>query len=342
MNTEPDSRGRRWSGGVLVLAAIGALALVAALAFVAITIAALKFFPSSADMRGREHRYLEHQSFSTALAEVKLNSPIDSEMASVAIDKLLEASKDRRIKGIIVEVNSPGGSVVASQEIYDTIKLIKEKIPVVAYMREVAASGAYYATVSSSWLIASRGSMVGSIGVIMSSFEATQLIEWLKIKPVTLKTGQLKDTGSPARPWTAEDKAYLQKLINDTRDQFVSDVRTARPKISPESLKHMSDGRVVLGTEAFERRLVDALGGRSTAIAKAAELAGLSTGADTEVVPMEDPEFRGFLSEILSGSMSSTLTQLLTQLSGHRQTTTLPQLSSPRLNLNSSEMTPSP
>lgn len=342
MHNTPDSREKRWSGGVLILAAIGALALIAALIFVALAIAAMKFIPSSAGLGEREHRYLAHQTFAEAVAEIKLDQPIGPEVAQTVVEKLNEAAKDKRIKGILLEVNSPGGSVVASQEIYDTIKTIKEKMPVVSYMREVAASGAYYSAVSSSWLVSNRGTMVGSIGVIMSSFEATQLLDWMKIKPVTLKTGQLKDTGSPARPWTTEDKAYLQKLINDTRDQFVADVRAARPKITAETMKHMSDGRVVLGTEALERQLVDSIGGRREAIAKAAELAGLSSGADTEVIPMEEPEFEGILSEILRGSASIFMSSLLNELNQQRQSSALLRLTTPRLNLNSSESTPTP
>ena len=340
MYKDPDSREKRWSGGVLILAAIGALALLAALAFLALGIAAMKFFSPAGSSVAEEHRYLEHKSFSTGIAEIKLDSQIDSEVANTVVEKLNEAASDKRIKGILLEVNSPGGSVVASQEIHDTIKRVKEKIPVVAYMREVAASGAYYSSVPSSWIIANRGTMVGSIGVIMSSVEASQLIDWMKLKPVTLKTGRLKDTGSPMRSWTVEDKAYLQALIDSTRDQFVADVRAARPKITPDSLRHMSDGRVVLGTEAVARQLVDSLGGRSDAIAKTAEIAGLSTGADTPVILMEEREIRGFLTEILRGSTTSLMTLLLQEFRQQRQSFSLPLLSSPRLNLNSSE-TPS-
>jgi protease-4 len=324
MYKDPDTRDKRWSGGILVLAVIGALALIAALAFVALAVAAMRFIPSSARISDAEHRYLAHQSFSSGIAEIKLDAPINPETATTVIEKLNEAAKDKRIKAILLEVNSPGGSVVASQEIHDTIKAMKEKIPVIAYMREVAASGAYYSSVTASWIVANRGTMVGSIGVIMSSFEATQLIDWMKIKPVTLKTGRLKDSGSLARPWTEDDKAYLQQLINKTRDQFVSDVRAARPKISDETMNHMSDGRVVLGTEALNRNLVDSLGGRHDAIAKAAEIAGLNSGADTPIIPMEEPEFRGLLNEILRGSVSTATSAFIQELMRQRSSIALP------------------
>lgn len=315
MYREPDARDKRPSGVVLVLAVVGALALIAALAFLALAIFAIKIFPSSAGMgRGVEHRYLSHASFGDALAGINLEGPIGPDEAKIVVEKLHEAGEDKRIKGVLLEVNSPGGSVVASQEIYDAILQLKNKIPVVAYLREVAASGAYYSSVSSNWLIANRGTMVGSIGVIMSSFEATQLVDWLKLKPVTLKTGPLKDSGSAVRPWTPDDKRYLQKLIDDTRDQFVTDVRAARPALSDETIAHMSDGRVVLGNEAVQRKLVDAIGTRKDAIKKAAELANLKSGEDTEVVPMENPEIPGFLAELLRSSISFAMTDLTNEL----------------------------
>ncbi len=331
MYKDPDSREKRWSGGVLFLAVVGALALIAAFAFIVLAITAVKLLPSAGGMKSHEQTYLDHLPFSSGLAEIRLNQPINSEVANEVVDKLNEAAKDDRIKGILLEVDSPGGSVVASQEIYDTIKKIKEETPVVAYMRDVAASGAYYASVPSSWVIANRGTMVGSIGVIMESFEASKLIEWMRLRPVTLKTGKLKDSGSAVRPWTPEDKAYLQQLINETRDQFVTDVRLARPQIEATTLKHMSDGRVVLGTEALARKLVDALGNRTSAIEKAAELAGLSTGDETEVYTLEKQEIPGVFSHLFGVMMKSAVQMLMTELNEQRQTTITPQAPRPRL-----------
>lgn len=330
MYREPDARDKRPSGVVFVLAVVGALTLIAALAFLALAFFAIKLFPTSAGMGHHQHRYLAHASFAEALAGITLEGPIGPEEAAVVVEKLQEAGQDKRIKGVLIEVNSPGGSVVASQEIHDTILGLKTKIPVVAYMREVAASGAYYSSASANWLVANRGTMVGSIGVILSSFEATQLIDWLKLKPVTLKTGPLKDAGSLLRPWTNEDKSYLQKLINDTRDQFVADVRAARPMITDDTFAHMSDGRVVLGTEAAKRQLVDAIGSRQDAVAKAAELAGLKTGAETEVIPMENSEIPSFLAELLGTSLSS-VTQKLLELWSKQKSPSYSELSIPSL-----------
>lgn len=327
MNQQPDARSKRPSGVVLVLAVVGAIALITALAFLALAFFAVKSIPSPTRIGHGESRYLSHMAGSSVLAEIKLEGPIGPEKATEVIEKLDEAVEDKRVKGVIFEINSPGGSVVASQEIYDAIKRVKEKKPVVGYMREVAASGAYYSAASANWLVANRGTMVGSIGVIFNSFEATQLVDWLKLKPVVIKTGQLKDAGSVVRPWTDDDKKYLQKLIDDTRDQFVADVRAARPQITQESIDHMSDGRVVLGSEAAARSLVDEVGQRQSAVLKAAELAGLSTGADTEVVPMEEPEIPDFISTFLRGSVETILSSVREQLN-LRQSSALPELSS--------------
>jgi protease-4 len=341
MFKEPDAREKRPSGVLLVLAVVGALTLIAAMAFLALAIFAVKLFPSSTSLDDGQQRYLGHHSFTNALAGIKIEGPIGPEMAEEVVKKLQEAAKDKRVKGILLDINSPGGSVVASQEIYDTVNRIKEKMPVVGYMREVAASGAYYSAVSANWLMTNRGTMVGSIGVIFDSFEATQLIDWMKLKPVTLKTGRLKDAGSSTRAWTPEDKQYLQKLIDDTRDQFVSDVRAARPMISDETIAYMSDGRVVLGTEAAKRLLVDAIGQRQDAVAKAAELAGLKTGAETEVIPMEDPRIPGLLSEIIKTSMSELGNTLVRSL-GLRQSSGQPEIHSPLPLRKSSETLTSP
>ncbi|NBX16178.1 MAG: signal peptide peptidase SppA [Proteobacteria bacterium] len=331
MHNEPDFRVKRWSGGVLFLAVVGAIALITALAFIVFAVSVAKLFSSSGGMKDLRPQYLDTLHFSSGLAEIRLNQPIDSEIAGTVVEKLQQAADDERIKGIILEVDSPGGTVVASQEIYDSISKIKTKTPVVAFMRDVAASGAYYSSVPSSWIIANRGTMVGSIGVIMENFEASKLIQWMKLQPVTLKTGKLKDAGSSVRPWTGEDRAYLQQLINDTRDQFVADVRRARPQLSPETMRYMSDGRVILGTEALNRKLIDALGNRTNAIEKAAELAGLSSGADTEVFTMEKHEIRGLFGEILGVMMQSAVRLLASELTVGRQSNVPEQLPRPRL-----------
>lgn len=216
------------------------------------------------------------QSTTNYIAAIRLNGEITSESAAVVIEKLEAAKDDNQAVGILFDVNSPGGSVVPSQEIYDLIKNIKETKPVVTYVRDVAASGAYYASASSSKIIANRGSIIGSIGVIMNGFEADKLFQFLKINPVVIKTGALKDSGSAVRPFNEKDKQYLQELLEETRQQFVEDVKQAR-KTSDSTMKFMSDGRVVLGPQALNIKLIDALGSKELAASEIANLAKLKT-----------------------------------------------------------------
>lgn len=220
-----------------------------------------------------------------AFASIRLEGEINSLVADAVLEKLEAASEDSRIRGVLLEVESPGGAVVPSQEMYDAVKRLKESKPVVSYVRDVAASGAYYAIASSSAIVANRGSMVGSIGVLLSSVELTELFTWAKLKPVTLKTGSLKDAGNPARQWTESDKAYLQGLIDKTREQFASDVKAAR-SLGDVAMERMSDGRVVLGPEAAELRLVDKVGDRTLALRTLTELAKLEK--TPQVFELED------------------------------------------------------
>ncbi|MES2615445.1 MAG: signal peptide peptidase SppA [Bdellovibrionota bacterium] len=206
------------------------------------------------------------------IAGIKLMGEISGDTADEILDKFKTAKEDSMAVGVLFEVSSPGGSVVPSQEIYDQIKSLQESKPVVVYVREMAASGAYYSSASASKIIANRGSIIGSIGVIMEGFEADKLIQFLKINPVTIKTGALKDTGSPTRAMNETDKKYLQGLIEETREEFVNDVKSAR-KTTAEDMNFMSDGRVVLAPQALKLKLIDAIGTRDDALSEIAKLA---------------------------------------------------------------------
>jgi protease-4 len=253
----------------LVLAAIGVVALIAVIFLVGVIAmlvsAASNHRDSMAVFQPKSEKYV---------AGIRLHGEVNTELADEVVELLEEAADDKQVAGVLLDVNSPGGSVVASQEIYDTIARLRETLPVVAYVREMAASGAYYSIASASKIVANRGSMVGSIGVILSTVETTELLKWAKLKPVTMKTGALKDAGSPTREWTPEDKQYLQKLIDDTRGVFVSDVVAMR-KLDASAVTHMADGRVVLGAEAATLKLIDAVGSKDDALQAAAGLAGM-------------------------------------------------------------------
>ena len=231
------------------------------------------------------------------IAGIKIDGEINSHTADVVVEKLEDSLGDAEVVGVLLEVNSPGGSVVASQEIYDTVKRVKIKKPVVAYVREMAASGAYYSSASASKIVANRGSLIGSIGVILSTVEVSKLIDWLKLKPVTLKTGKLKDSGSPTREWTEDDKSYLQALINDTRAQFIGDVRAER-NLTDAAANEMSDGRVVLAPHALSLKLIDAVGAKQVALQEIATIANLKDIPELEYLE-DKKEFPDFIGEIL-------------------------------------------
>ncbi|BBH53241.1 signal peptide peptidase SppA [Fluviispira sanaruensis] len=208
------------------------------------------------------------------IAGVKLTGEISAETANEVLEKLNTAKEDKNVVGVLFEVSSPGGAVVASQEMYDAISEVRSKKPVVVYVRDMAASGSYYSSASADKIIANRGSLIGSIGVILSNIETDKLISFLKLNPVTLKTGALKDAGSPLRPMNENDKKYLQSLIENMRSQFVADVKAGR-KLPDSTLSYMSDGRVVLATEALKLKLIDGIGTKQTALEEITKIAQL-------------------------------------------------------------------
>ncbi len=160
------------------------------------------------------------------LQEIKLVGPI---MDADAILKEIEtAQKDSSIKGILLNVNSPGGAVPPSIEIAYAIKELKKHKPVVAYASGIMASGSYYASIYANTIIANPGSIVGSIGVIMESANIEELMNTIGVKTQIVKQGTYKEAGTPTREWTPEERAELETLTKDTYELFIHDVAKAR------------------------------------------------------------------------------------------------------------------
>lgn len=324
---DESAQRRRSNPFVTFLAVVGAFVLTTVLLFlVAIGWGLFQFsksfqFNSGADLPGLNRDYV---------AWVKLNGPIGAELTDDVLQKLDRAQESKNARGIFLEVNSPGGAVVASQEIFDKILAIREQKPVLSYFRDVAASGSYYASSSSTWIVANRNSMVGSIGVIMTQLGMTRLLESAKLDPTIIKTGSLKDSGTPLRPMTEDDQSYLTSLLEKTHQIFMSDVlrgrdpstrerdrqattpqKNADPSSSTsvegenntsqaaqaavpqllgptqESMDRMRDGRVVLGEEALELGLVDALASKDEALNILRAALG---DPDLELIEFRDPE----------------------------------------------------
>lgn len=195
-----------------------------------------------------------------------------------------EVNKRDDVGAFLIVVNSPGGSVVASREIYDAVKELEK--PKVAYFREVAASGGYYISVPTDYIISDPNALTGSIGVIATFSELSGLFEKIGINTTTIKSGQFKDIGSPERPMTGDEKALFQNLIQETYQEFYNVVLEGRKgRINREKFDEIADGRVLSGRQAYAVGLVDELGDKRKAIAKAADLAGI-TYEDVDSIPL--------------------------------------------------------
>ena len=193
------------------------------------------------------------------------------------LEQLKRYEDSNSVKAILLNVDSPGGGVAVSQEIYAEIKRLREKKDkiVVAYLSSTGASGAYYISCAANKIVANPGTIVGSIGVIAEWVSYADLLQWAKLKNIVFKTGEFKDTGSPTRPITENEKKYFQGLIDDMYVQFVEAVAAGR-KLDLQEVRGMADGRVFTGRAAKERKLIDETGNFQDAVDLTAKLAGIS------------------------------------------------------------------
>ncbi len=206
------------------------------------------------------------------------------------------------VKGIVFRVDSPGGGVSASQEIYEEVRKTRESgKPVVVSMGSVAASGGYYVSCGANKIVANPGTITGSIGVISQFMNFNHLLDKVGVGTTTVKSGKFKDTGNPYRGMTEEEKKYFQETIDDVYQQFLSVVETER-KLSHSAAKKLADGRIFTGKKAYEAGLVDTLGTYEDAIALAAHLAKIS---GTPKIIKERKKER--LSDILFGSIKEEI-----------------------------------
>ncbi len=203
--------------------------------------------------------------------------------SDATIDQLKKFAKDSSVKAIVIRINSPGGGVGPSQEIYEEVRKLRGKKPVVSSMGAVAASGGYYIACGSQKIYANPGTITGSIGVIMQFVNVKELIEKIGIKGVVVKSGALKDAGSPLRDMTPEDRQYLQGVIDNVHSQFVHAVAEGR-KLDEEAVRRIADGRVFSGEQAKVLGLVDVLGNQEDAVAEAARMAKIE-GEPRVVLP---------------------------------------------------------
>jgi len=216
---------------------------------------------------------------------------------------------NRSVRAIVFRVESPGGGVAASQEIYEEVKKTRDSgKPVVVSMGAVAASGGYYVSCGADRIVANPGTLTGSIGVIFQFLHVTELFDKLGIDASTYKTGRYKDSGSPFRPPSAEDKILFDQLLGDVYDQFV-DVVSKERKLKRAFVVRYADGRVFTGRQAKEWGFVDTLGTYEDAITIAADMGGIK-GKPTVV---RERKLKSFWESFL-GTAAEGLTEIRDEL----------------------------
>src|SRR4029079_2503839 len=220
------------------------------------------------------------------------------------VDQLRKLADDDSVKAIIIHVNSPGGGVAASEEIYGEVKRIRDekKKYIASSIETVGARGADYISSATNKIYANNGSVVGSIGVIAEWVNYGDLMRWAKLKPELLKVGKFKDTGDPTRELTPDERAYMQGLIDNMYGQFVQAVADGRHS-KVEDIKPIADGRVWTGEQAAGMHLIDGIGDFRTVVMETAKAVNIS--GEPSLVRAERP--RKSLLDLLFGDVTPWL-----------------------------------
>lgn len=235
---------------------------------------------------------------------IDLSGPIFK--AEEIIQTLQDFRRDTQVSAVILRIDSPGGVVGASQEIYQEVKRTNAVKPVVASMASIAASGGYYAALGAGHIVANPGTLTGSIGVILKFANLEELFDKIGFKSQVIKSGELKDIGSADRPMTEHEKALLQSLIDNVHQQFITAVVESR-KLSIHAVTAIADGRILSGEQAKEHGLIDQLGNLTDAVTLAAKLAGIDDEDPLLIYPEED---ESFFAQLISAKTASWLNGL--------------------------------
>src|SRR5215212_1056139 len=232
--------------------------------------------------------------------------PIEGEIleSRETIEALHRYADNSMVKAIVVRINSPGGAIAPSQEIYAEIRKTHQRSgkPIVASLDSVAASGGYYIASACDEIVSNPGSITGSIGVILQWFEMKDLVQWAKLKPQTITSGPMKAAGSPYQELSETDRAYFQHIVSALHIQFVKAVAEGRKgKMTEAEVSRIADGRVFTGEEALALKLVDTLGTLDDAVRISAKRAGVK-GQPAKIWPRKR---QGSLLEALTGQNES-------------------------------------
>ena len=196
---------------------------------------------------------------------------------SYAVEKLQAAENDPRVKAVVLRINSPGGSVTASDTLYQEVLAFKGRCnkPVIAYFQDVAASGAYYTACACDEIIAQRTSVTGSIGVVMQMADLSGLMAKIGVSADAIISGPFKDAGSPFRQMRPDERKLFQGIVNGFYNQFVDVVASGRPKLTRSQILTLADGRVYTAQQALEAGLIDRIATFQEAIETAKNKAGI-------------------------------------------------------------------
>jgi len=238
--------------------------------------------------------------------------PIDGEIVGSreTIELLHRYARTASVRAMVMRINSPGGAIAPSQEIYEEIRNVRARTgkPIVASLDSVAASGGYYIASACNPIVANPGSITGSIGVIMQWMETKDLLAWAKLKPETITSGEMKAAGSPYQDLTDAQRSYFQAIVTQLHSQFVRAVAAGRKgKISEADIGRLADGRVFTGEQALGLKLVDQLGDLDDAVRVAGKLAGIS-GKPGMIYPKK--RARGLFEALAGGDASDAETMI--------------------------------
>jgi protease IV len=243
------------------------------------------------------------------LQKIELTGPIMD--VSKTLEDIEKAKLDKNIKGIMLVVNSPGGSVAPSVELAYAIKELKEIKPVVVYASGVIASGSYYASIWANKIIANPGSMVGSIGVIMQGVNAEELMSKIGVSTQTVKAGKFKESGTPTRKWTDFEEKQLQSVIDDTYNMFIGDVANAR-SLDIKNHTQFADAKIFTAKQAKEIGLVDEV----ATISYAQNVLVTLSKVDTPIWKKQD-KFDKFMDRLVSETVSNISTNFVSGLKAY-------------------------
>jgi len=231
----------------------------------------------------------------------------------IFLDNLKKYSKKENIKGVLIRINSPGGAVGPSQELYAEIKRVRDELqkPVVVSCTSIMASGGYYAAVAADQIVTNPGSLLGSIGVIMEFANLEELYGWMKVKRYVLKTGQFKDSGSDHRKMTDEERRLFQSMLDEVHEQFKQAVMSNR-KLSKDIVDKYADGRVFTGETAVKLGFADQLGTFEDALRIVGDLSGLGSEPEIFKPPKKRPDLFELLAEVGSSvKMENAIEKIL-------------------------------